>query len=1020
MISMASRAEIHALEAENLDCFSGLKLKHVKEAVAEALSLVGRNGLFDQYTRHDVSHIDQMLAMTTWLIPDDTWELLTPTDSMLQVLAIYLHDLGMLVTDREYEHRDRSGWHEYASELFTGDRGADYKAKVEALSTEESERFLYQEYVRAHHGERVRAWISGSQSSLLGETEEAASLIADLLQPLPDLFREDLGLVCESHHRSDLANVDIYPISRPYGASEDAAANVQYAAFVLRSTDLLHITSDRTPSVLFRLIAPDDPISQEEWAKQSAVTSVRSKPATDEDGNVDNDAPRDTIEVVAQFSDEDGFFGLSAYLTYVGGQLRQTYDWSEEARRRHGSVFSFPWKYVDESQILTKGFLRDSFEFTLDTKRVLDLLTGHTLYNNTSVVVRELVQNAIDAIRVQGLDQPKLEGLVQVGWNSSERTLTIADNGTGMSQAVIERHLLRVGSSRYQDPEFQREHPNFSPISRFGIGVLSTFMVADAVSIDTVHPEDQQGRQLNLRSVHGRYLVRLFDKGDDGYKDLGTHGTRVTLRLRPSADLGDIEKVLREWILVPGCDVTLSVDGNDPVPIGFGSISEALSNRVEADGISVSAAKGEPGDNEVRIVEVHEDGLDLAYAQRWSAHFQEWSFLSTRTRDEESPEPLGTSIEGIRVEQSTPGYPDMPFFAMANATGQNAPRTDVSRSGLEQTPERLQLLTSIYGQYAKFIAREVENLADRGFSLTWSAQEASYLLSPLLTSRAEDLIRLDRAIGTIPSVVVDDGAQRRLLPPRDVASLPIFWTVESNFFRSAESLLREMPSTASVEAIIDSLGIDGLQLPDGPLVTFSSITRAPERVLTSREVSRIAIDHQQRRVDLAWENSTETPRWTPLVDARTRTHGRFAAQSLLRGRIAISTNVGHSGMVELDCAEPPTAVKAHRILFLLPDTAVANYLLKLIDRSKDAEAELGAEARLLVTAALHGVISARNPMARSDTAEYIERLSMQGLKHHAEALSIVEPDEFAGATLAAKLSMFDPWSWSRNTNNEDV
>ena len=234
---------------------------------------------------------------------------------------------------------------------------------------------------------------------------------------------------------------------------------------ILRTADLLHITSDRTPSVLFRLIAPSDPISQQEWAKQAAVTAVRAKPGVDAEGNVDNEAPRDTIEVVAQFTDEEGFFGLTAYLTYAGAQLRQTFDWAEEASRRHGSKYKFPWKHIDESQILTSGFLRDSFEFSLDTRRVLDLLTGHTLYNNTSVVLREIVQNSLDAIRAQRLDHPDLPGSIFITWDTAKRNLTVRDNGTGMSQSVIERHLLRVGSSRYQDPEFQRQHPDFSQLA---------------------------------------------------------------------------------------------------------------------------------------------------------------------------------------------------------------------------------------------------------------------------------------------------------------------------------------------------------------------------------------------------------------------------------------------------------------------------------------------------------------------------------------------------------------------------
>ena len=90
-----------------------------------------------------------------------------------------------------------------------------------------------------------------------------------LLDALPEAFRRDLGTVCESHHLDDLADLKKYRVSQPYGNTSSATANVQYAAIVLRTVDLLHMTSDRTPSVAFKLISPTDPISQREWAKQT-------------------------------------------------------------------------------------------------------------------------------------------------------------------------------------------------------------------------------------------------------------------------------------------------------------------------------------------------------------------------------------------------------------------------------------------------------------------------------------------------------------------------------------------------------------------------------------------------------------------------------------------------------------------------------------------------------------------------------------------------------------------------------
>ena len=58
---------------------------------------------------------------------------------------------------------------------------------------------------------------------------------------------------------------------------------------------------------------------------------------------------------------------------------------------------------------------------------------------------------------------------------------------------------------------------------------------------------------------------------------------------------------------------------------------------------------------------------------------------------------LGTCIEGIRVEFGTPGFEGDSIVAIANITGQGAPKTNVARSGIENTPERATMLQTIYG-----------------------------------------------------------------------------------------------------------------------------------------------------------------------------------------------------------------------------------------------------------------------------------------------------------------------------------
>jgi len=744
--TLTTYAEKQAEKAESLPAFSGIKILHIKRQLAELLGLIGRSGIFDEYTRHDISHVDEMLKILEWLIPETTKVIMSPADWLLTVLAIYFHDLGMLVTKKEFEERNTSRFPTYRDiELFGGDAGKDYRAKVEGLSSEEAEHFLYQEFVRNNHAERIRAWVMGKTRDDLGIAHHLTAEINRLIEPLRPQFRRDLAFVCESHHLEDLYDLEKYKVSQPYGNSDAETANVQYAAVLLRAADLLNVTRDRTPSVVFRTIDPVDPISQQEWAKQLAVTRVRSRVALDQRGNPDENAPRDTIEVHAYFTSKDGFFGLTYYLKYAAEQLRKCYEWAETARKKKGIRHEFPWRYIDDSSIETEGFLRDTFEFTIDRARILDLLTGHTLYNDTRVVLRELVQNSLDAIRLQRhIDQKKgiigQPGKVLIHWDSKQRVLSVEDNGTGMTQDVIVRHLLKVGASRYQDPQFKKQYPDFSSISRFGIGVLSAFMVADTVEILTCHVEDEDwARQLSLRSVYGKYLIQLLDKKtDESAKRLMPHGTLVRLRVRSSADMPDVVESAQRWVVVPDCEVSVSVDDALPVQVGFSSPKDALVALLQENGLLTDDVSS-GGKRKIQIKEKEIDGCTVAYAVEWSDFFDEWTFLRYDKRIMSEKLLLGTCIEGIRAEFNTPGFEDRTILAIANVKGPNAPKTNVVRSSLELTPERDTMLRTIYSIYCSHVGDEIDQLcARRGFSLTWAIQEARYVLSPLLPEQ-EDL-----------------------------------------------------------------------------------------------------------------------------------------------------------------------------------------------------------------------------------------------------------------------------------------
>lgn len=1025
---LPSFAEQQAKAAEVFPAFHGLNLIHIRRQITQLLAMIGRDGMFDEYTNHDISHIDKMLANLDWLIPEDTKIIMSPADWLMTVLAVYFHDLGMLVTRNEYDRRDQSDFPRFKDEiLFAEPSGQDYREKVKKLPPERAERFLYQEFVRSKHAERIRKWVTGKGADALGVNPELITEIDKLLTPLGDQFRRDLGLICESHHLNDLNDRKKYKTAEPYGDSAAATVNVQYCAVLLRTSDLLHITDDRTPSITFKIINPTDPISQEEWCKQRAVKRVHPKIGLNEEKQPDEKAVKDTLQVHAYFQNENGFFALTTYLAYCVEQLKLSHQWIANSNKEELSKHSFPWRKIDDANIQTEGFLRDTFEFAIDQAKILDLLTGHTLYNDTRVVLREIVQNALDAIRIQNYpNSPAGMGRVHIKWDSDARSLSVTDNGTGMSQKFISDFLLKVGTSRYQDPDFKKQYPEFSSISRFGIGVLSTFMIADSVEITTCHPDDETARQLTLRSVHGKYLIRLLDKSEPAIRAIGQHGTTFELKVRPSVEMGNVLEVAKMWLVVPGCEVVVTIDKNMPERVGHSSPANAVLAFLEAEGVraeftdSLGTCLLDESKNAIRVVEKELAGVTVAYAVQWSPYFREWSFLPSGQRGRRNADPiwLGTCIEGIRVEFQTPGYVDSNIVAIANIKGQGSPKTNVARSGIEATQERDDMLKKIYKIYRDHIADEVHQLrALRSYSLTWAIEEARYLIISLLTHPISRKL-LEDELTDLKVLPVESKSERIAMSAREFAMEKSFWTIECMLLQPAEVLIREAATSTSLFQVVKALNLPNFDLPsDVVLCGVRPSSAFGKYAYKNREVNEIVLSREQRRIDLKWTNIRHPARW--LYYSRSFPD---ALNDVLdegsRGGADLSTiRVGVDG-IEVPTDVGP-AIRTLDNLYIIPGSAVALHLKKWLEQITETatlEVQIATLFNLFVVNRCF-IIGTKIP----DAERFITNLASRWEAHIGRSINlsqIANVPDLLELVATCDWTTFAPSKWSRKWNDE--
>jgi len=176
--------------------------------------------------------------------------------------------------------------------------------------------------------------------------------------------------------------------------------------------------------------------------------------------------------------------------------------------------------------------------FQINLRGVIDLLSHH-LYSSPGVYVRELLQNATDAIRARQLLEPGHTGTVRVELiekqDGGPPTLLFSDDGVGLTEEEIHRFLATIGESSKREALAERRN-DF--IGQFGIGLLSCFMVCDELLVVTRSVKGD-GRTMEWRGRHdGTYSVRPSEH------PLEHPGTQVFLVARQdTAELFTAERV---------------------------------------------------------------------------------------------------------------------------------------------------------------------------------------------------------------------------------------------------------------------------------------------------------------------------------------------------------------------------------------------------------------------------------------------------------------------------------------------
>jgi molecular chaperone HtpG len=182
---------------------------------------------------------------------------------------------------------------------------------------------------------------------------------------------------------------------------------------------------------------------------------------------------------------------------------------------------------------------QESFSFQAEVVQILDLMI-HSLYSNKEIFLRELISNASDAIdrlRLELLSRselPEAEGPLQirVSYDKAARTITVSDNGIGMSRQEVIDHIgtiAKSGTREFLAALTGDQRKDAALIGQFGVGFYSAFIVSDRVTLTT--------RRSGLTAAEG---VRWESDGRGAYTletvEEPSRGTTVVLHLRDGED----------------------------------------------------------------------------------------------------------------------------------------------------------------------------------------------------------------------------------------------------------------------------------------------------------------------------------------------------------------------------------------------------------------------------------------------------------------------------------------------------
>ncbi|MBL7718377.1 MAG: hypothetical protein JNL72_06050 [Flavipsychrobacter sp.] len=531
---------------------------------------------FPHYTLHNKQHLKNVLRIIGEILGDKVKEL-SELECLIIIISVGYHDIGMVFAKSELKNISQE-----LSFIHFLDKNLKAKLEYEENGSELSEN-LAEWYCRWMHAKRVWNFINHFDQNKWKNIS----------------LRTSVGNICESHNES----ADFLNNKEKFPRNFLGEADLCFCAILLRLGDILDFDSTRTPISVYEFLDLDSPkndaeeISKKEWNKHLSSNGFSIK---HENNNTD-------LLFIAGPEHPQVEKNIHNFLDIIDNELYECAVLLESCSDKWRKI-QLP-KKINRGGIISTNYKKGDYRLSLDEKQIIHLLTGENLYSNNYIFIRELLQNAIDTSRMREYHQHSNGDLgfkispVEINtWVDDKgfRWVRFDDFGMGLNEYIIQNHLLKKGNSFYKSDFFklQKNHykktikKDFTPISRFGIGLLSCFMLGDTIEINSrsiaikqTNTVEQKIR-LSINGLEGQYFMQIDSENhtplpmpninpENSFRN--EFGTSIAVRISSKKDSLHFEKqlneVLNEIVLCSPIDIYLS---GKKVNIGFDILDEQI------------------------------------------------------------------------------------------------------------------------------------------------------------------------------------------------------------------------------------------------------------------------------------------------------------------------------------------------------------------------------------------------------------------------------------------------------------